>query len=110
MKDLLLLEQQILYLVQDDTLRGTLFVANHLDICGKQYLPPFQGEVRGGDGVKTVARQPHPPPDLPLEGGGTINAAKNIRVSFHNLTSCRHPFPEAASKARSLIAVPERGP
>ena len=40
-------------------------------------LPPRQGEGWGGDGVKTVRtchgiRQisPHPPPGLPLEGGG----------------------------------------
>ncbi len=40
------------------------------------FPPPFQGEGRGGDGVDvalSVSRHttPHPPPDLPLEGGGT---------------------------------------
>ena len=40
-------------------------------------LPPLQGEGWGGDGVNSVISanwqdQPHPPPNLPLEGGGTI--------------------------------------
>ena len=40
------------------------------------FLPPFQGEGRGGDGIVCVKSAsyhhlPHPPPNLPLEGGGT---------------------------------------
>ncbi len=38
-------------------------------------LPPVQGEGRGGDGAISSAfnrNQPHPPPNLPLEGGGTM--------------------------------------
>ncbi|CAL93988.1 dihydrolipoyl dehydrogenase [Azoarcus olearius] len=31
---------------------------------------PLQGEGRGGDGVKPASDVPHPPPSLPLEGGG----------------------------------------
>jgi PfaB family protein len=43
---------------------------------GSISLPPLQGEGRGGDGVDcgiSANRQnrPHPPPNLPLEGGGT---------------------------------------
>jgi MFS family permease len=39
-------------------------------------LPPLQGEGRGGDGVDcelstNCKHEPHPPPNLPLEGGGT---------------------------------------
>jgi hypothetical protein len=34
-------------------------------------LPPLQGEGWGGDGVCSGAKTTHPPPDLPLEGGGT---------------------------------------
>ncbi|HBG07934.1 MAG TPA: hypothetical protein DDY22_20865 [Geobacter sp.] len=34
-------------------------------------LPPLQGEGGGGDGVVPAQKHPHPPPDLPLEGGGT---------------------------------------
>ncbi|OYW36859.1 MAG: hypothetical protein B7Z35_11415 [Hydrogenophilales bacterium 12-61-10] len=37
-------------------------------------LPPLQGEGWGGDGVgmpiKLLSHVPHPPPSLPLEGGG----------------------------------------
>ena len=36
------------------------------------YLPHLQGEGRGGDGVES-GQLPHPPPNLPLEGGGTEN-------------------------------------
>ena len=35
-------------------------------------LPPLQGEGRGGDGVITPSSKTHPPPSLPLEGGGTF--------------------------------------
>jgi len=40
------------------------------------FLPPFQGEGRGGDGVdcrfsESHQIQPHPHPNLPLEGEGT---------------------------------------
>jgi hydrogenase maturation protein HypF len=40
------------------------------------FLPPFQGEGRGGDGVDgrisvSHDNQPHPHPNLPLEGEGT---------------------------------------
>jgi len=37
---------------------------------GRRELPPLQGEARGEDGVSSLDG-PHPPPDLPLEGGGT---------------------------------------
>ena len=47
------------------------------------FLPHFQGEDRGGDGV--VGNQlPHPPPDLPLRGGGRIilgAGEKHISIS-----------------------------
>ena len=34
-------------------------------------FPPLQGEGEGGDGLASVrARHTHPPPNLPLEGGG----------------------------------------
>ncbi len=46
-------------------------------------LPPFQGEGRGGDGVdccipahKQDLNQPHPHPNLPLEGEGTKDFGK----------------------------------
>ncbi len=40
------------------------------------FLPPFQGEGRGGDGVDCIISvyyndQSHPHPNLPLEGEGT---------------------------------------
>ena len=43
------------------------------------FPPPFQGEGRGGDGVDCVISAssqhfPHPHPNLPLEGEGTINS------------------------------------
>ena len=44
------------------------------------HLPPLQGEGWGGDGFGTAEKRPyflthkpHPPPNLPLEGGG-VNA------------------------------------
>jgi DNA polymerase-1 len=36
-------------------------------------LPPFQGEGRGGDGLADGEKfSTHPPPSLPLEGGGVL--------------------------------------
>src|SRR6185369_4527303 len=40
-----------------------------------QTLPPLQGEGRGGDGAKPAPEAPHPPPVLPLEGGGTFESS-----------------------------------
>ncbi|MBE0502568.1 MAG: N-6 DNA methylase, partial [Desulfuromonadales bacterium] len=47
------------------------------------FLPPFQGEGRGGDGVDcevstNCLNQTHPHPNLPLEGEGTINSKSTI--------------------------------
>jgi uncharacterized protein (TIGR00299 family) protein len=44
------------------------------------FLPPFQGEGRGGDGVDRCVsvlckQQPHPHPNLPLEGEGIKNTS-----------------------------------
>lgn len=66
-------------------------------------LPPFQGEGRGGDGVDNVIsassrNEPHPHPNLPLEGEGTISSKSaiipissampdTVRVSTTRLTS-----------------------
>jgi cobyrinic acid a,c-diamide synthase len=49
-------------------------------------LPPLQGEGRGGDGVDCVISAscqdaPHPPPNLPLERGGTKNSKIRIAVA-----------------------------
>ena len=57
---------------------GRLTGAQHegcLSIAPDLPLPPLQGEGRGGDGVRmrvepTWPATPHPPPNLPLEGGG----------------------------------------
>jgi len=46
-------------------------------------LPPLQGEGQGGDGSDDESgAETHPPPNLPLEGGGTVETA----VSLTNLT------------------------
>jgi hypothetical protein len=37
-------------------------------------LPPLQGEGWGGDGANSAPKLTHPPPELPLEGGGTWTA------------------------------------
>jgi hypothetical protein len=45
---------------------------------GERLRPPtLQGEGRGGDGVPSRANETHPPPNLPLEGGG-----KRLRVGL----------------------------
>ena len=55
----------------------TAYIAHAGDSrCYLFSLPPFQGEGRGGDGVDCKIsvngqNQPHPPPNLPLERGGT---------------------------------------
>ena len=41
-------------------------------------LPPLQGEGQGGDGSNSLAT-PHPPPSLPLEGGGVATMKADIR-------------------------------
>jgi dihydrolipoamide dehydrogenase len=38
-------------------------------------LPPLQGEGRGGDGSNAQPTGTHPPPSLPLEGGGVAPVA-----------------------------------
>src|SRR5919109_4145609 len=48
-----------------------------LGLCSFYFLPPLQGEGRGGVGMGLGSglcppKQPHPPPNLPLEGGGTL--------------------------------------
>jgi MFS family permease len=48
-------------------------------------LPPLQGEGRGGDGVDCgisarCKNEAHPPPNLPLEGGGTKNTKLAIML------------------------------
>jgi hypothetical protein len=57
-------------------------------------LPPLQGEGWGGDGLNPAPKQSHPPPDLPLEGGGTrfASAAISARLlSFGSSHSKRLP-------------------
>ena len=69
-------------------------------------LPPLQGEGRGGDGVDfevsaNAQNQPHPPPNLPLERGGT-KGSKTGRGTASPLQEWTVPFdfptdwPEAA--------------
>ncbi|MGB4062997.1 MAG: hypothetical protein WBK19_04150 [Azonexus sp.] len=41
-------------------------------------LPPLQGEGRGGDGANEASNT-HPPPNLPLEGGGVATMKADIR-------------------------------
>ncbi|MGL1834347.1 efflux RND transporter permease subunit [Rhodocyclaceae bacterium SMB388] len=45
-----------------------------------RHLPPLQGEGRGGDGSSAAQGRTHPPPVLPLEGGGTVTdrSVRNI--------------------------------
>ena len=42
---------------------------------GAGSLPPLQGEGWGGGGCFPMKKVPHPPPDLPLEGGGKSKAS-----------------------------------
>jgi len=42
------------------------------------HLPPLQGEGRGGDGANGPSL-PHPPSNLPLEGGGAVIMKADIR-------------------------------
>ena len=51
--------------------KAYLFSAHHLTLKDP---PPLLGEGRGGDGFEFGVKTPHPPPDLPLEGGGTWTA------------------------------------
>jgi multidrug efflux pump subunit AcrB len=58
----------------------TPWLAAHLLKTHAAALPPLQGEGWGGDGVSRSApdsrpSHPHPPPVLPLEGGGTVSSA-----------------------------------
>src|SRR5690349_2469006 len=55
--------------------KGLTYAAVIRYIALSLQLPPFQGEGWGGDGVDNGVktnrqRQPHPPPNLPLERGG----------------------------------------
>ncbi len=43
-------------------------------------LPPLQGEGGGGDGVHAHTTKNHPPPNLPLEGGGTPRARLSCQL------------------------------
>ena len=56
------------------------------------FLPPLQGEGRVGDGVRhrnsaSYRKSPHPPPDLPLEGGGT----KSPKLAVMPMVGMTHP-------------------
>ncbi len=52
--------------------------------------PPLQGEGGGGDGFpKRVASEPHPPPSLPLEGGGI---AASLITTFEQTYRQRYGF------------------
>jgi len=62
-----------------------------LPVFDLDFLPPFQGEGRGGDGVdcgisdscqqNQLQIQPHPHPNLPLEGEGTkIKSSESATV------------------------------
>ena len=55
---------------------GIESISAHVNRNSPVFLPPLQGEGRGGDGVTyempaICFQQPHPPPNLPHEGGGT---------------------------------------
>ena len=43
---------------------------------------PFKGRARVGMGFFGVATEPHPPPNLPLEGGGTCGAARKVNTQY----------------------------
>jgi ABC-2 type transport system ATP-binding protein len=60
-------------------------------------LPPLQGEGRGGDGLDggvTTSREDktHPPPNLPLEGGGATWEAGEPAVVLDHLTKRFNSF------------------
>jgi 5-oxoprolinase (ATP-hydrolysing) len=60
--------------VRDDQTRVVNTVAlkyDGTDTTIELQLPPLQGEGGGGDGVRFSGDETHPPPSLPLEGGGT---------------------------------------
>ncbi|CAL93989.1 dihydrolipoyllysine-residue acetyltransferase [Azoarcus olearius] len=64
--------------------------------------PPLQGEGRGGDGVKPASNVPHPPPSLPLEGGGAKTAAAPAAPSAVTLGGKVHASPSVRAFAREL--------
>ncbi len=62
------------------------------------HLPPLQGEGWGGDGFGTAEKRtyflthkPHPPPNLPLEGGG-INANRIHAIALARAASSQGAF------------------
>ena len=70
-------------------------------------LPPLQGEGRGGDGVKPASKHPHPPPVLPLEGGGTYSGRSSLirkaYASSHDaVRKYLYSFVEPGSEERHL--------
>ncbi|HBG04028.1 MAG TPA: hypothetical protein DDY22_00375 [Geobacter sp.] len=64
--------------------------------------PPLQGEGRGGDGFFGI-KAPHPPPNLPLEGGGTNNWLKIVpnQEQLCGVAATPHSLPLAPAFAVS---------
>ncbi|PTD97258.1 dihydrolipoyllysine-residue acetyltransferase [Pseudothauera lacus] len=47
--------------------------------------PPLQGEGQGGDGSQPTSGKTHPPPSLPLEGGGAAAAGGVVEVTVPDI-------------------------
>jgi exodeoxyribonuclease V beta subunit len=76
----------------------------------KDFLPPFQREGRGGDGLAVESTNgTHPPPNLPLEGGGTKSSesaqeAGSVRPPLQ-LWFVDRPTGKAANKEASTERI-----
>src|SRR5690606_8457289 len=99
--------KEVLVKVGDKVSQGTVMIkvesagASAGAVVGS---PPVQGEGQGGDGVQPASGKTHPPPSLPLEGGGAkpAAAAPAAAPSAVKLGGKVHASPSVRAYAREL--------
>jgi pyruvate dehydrogenase E2 component (dihydrolipoamide acetyltransferase) len=62
--------KEVLVAVGDKVAEGSLLIRVEAAEVAGAASPPLQGEGQGGDGSQPASGKTHPPPSLPLEGGG----------------------------------------
>ncbi|THF64296.1 dihydrolipoyllysine-residue acetyltransferase [Pseudothauera rhizosphaerae] len=98
--------REVLVEVGDKVSEGSLLIKLEAAGAAAASLPPLQGEGRGGDGSKPAADLPHPPPSLPLEGGGAKTAGGIVEVAVPDIGDFSDvPVIELFVKAGDTIKV-----